>query len=149
MPPRRVTGLTPRGPPEAVFNLEVHGEHVYRVGAGGVLVHNGNICPPVDGIWYHGTTTSQSITSAGGDLKKLLGHADRDPQGIFLTPSFTDAEDYIRLRSDIRVEPGVVLEVPHEAIQDFLDGIPGGIASEAITPRHLIPRLGPGVFTLR
>ena len=39
----RVTAVSPRGPPgatEEVFNLEVHGEHVYRVGAGGVLVHN-------------------------------------------------------------------------------------------------------------
>ena len=36
----RVTSITPRGPPEPVFNLQVHGQHVYRVVAGGVLVHN-------------------------------------------------------------------------------------------------------------
>ncbi|MGL4461000.1 MAG: hypothetical protein ACRC1K_02525, partial [Planctomycetia bacterium] len=34
-----VLRLTPR-PDEPVFNLEVHGEHVFRVGDGGLLVHN-------------------------------------------------------------------------------------------------------------
>ncbi|QDT39255.1 Hint domain-containing protein [Stratiformator vulcanicus] len=37
---RRITSITPRGPPETVYNLEVHGQHVYRVGDAGVLVHN-------------------------------------------------------------------------------------------------------------
>ena len=48
----RVTAAGPRGPPAggdagaatAVFNVEVHGQHVYRVGGGGLLVHNGAIC---------------------------------------------------------------------------------------------------------
>jgi hypothetical protein len=35
-----VTSVTARGPPEAVYNLEVHGEHVYQVTSLGVLVHN-------------------------------------------------------------------------------------------------------------
>jgi hypothetical protein len=35
-----VTVVTARGPPEAVYNLEVHGEHVYQVTSLGVLVHN-------------------------------------------------------------------------------------------------------------
>ncbi len=35
-----VASLSPRGPPEPVFNLEVQLEHVYRVGDAGVLVHN-------------------------------------------------------------------------------------------------------------
>ncbi|MGL5097803.1 MAG: polymorphic toxin-type HINT domain-containing protein, partial [Planctomycetia bacterium] len=45
-----VLRLTPR-PDEPVFNLEVHGEHVYRVGADGVLVHNsyGRNVPPRGG----------------------------------------------------------------------------------------------------
>ena len=33
----------PRPGPEAVYNLEVHGDHVYHVGTAGVLVHN--TCP--------------------------------------------------------------------------------------------------------
>ncbi len=35
-----VTAIQPRGPPEAVFNLEVDGEHVYYVAESGLLVHN-------------------------------------------------------------------------------------------------------------
>ncbi|MFN6105616.1 MAG: hypothetical protein ACK5EA_14395, partial [Planctomycetaceae bacterium] len=38
---RQVTRITPRrGPPVAVFNLEVDAEHVYFVSTAGVLVHN-------------------------------------------------------------------------------------------------------------
>lgn len=37
--PRQVVSLTPRGN-QPVYNLEVHGEHVYRVGTLGTLVHN-------------------------------------------------------------------------------------------------------------
>lgn len=36
----RVTSIVPRAGPERVYNMEVHGEHVYRVGLKGVLVHN-------------------------------------------------------------------------------------------------------------
>ncbi|TWT47219.1 DUF2380 domain-containing protein [Botrimarina hoheduenensis] len=36
----RVASLSPRGPPESVYNLEVQLEHVYRVGELGLLVHN-------------------------------------------------------------------------------------------------------------
>ncbi len=37
----RVTHITPRrGPPVPVFNFEVDGQHVYSVGADGLLVHN-------------------------------------------------------------------------------------------------------------
>ncbi|WP_231734225.1 AHH domain-containing protein [Calycomorphotria hydatis] len=37
---RTIASITPRGPPEPVYNLEVHNHHVYRVGQTGVLVHN-------------------------------------------------------------------------------------------------------------
>jgi hypothetical protein len=39
----KIISIIPRGPPEPVYNLEVHGEHVYHVAASGVLVHNA--CP--------------------------------------------------------------------------------------------------------
>lgn len=32
-----------RPEPESVYNIEVHGEHVYRVGESGVLVHNASL----------------------------------------------------------------------------------------------------------
>jgi hypothetical protein len=40
-----VTAIMPRGPPETVYNLEVHGHHVYQVGSQCLLVHNGGVCP--------------------------------------------------------------------------------------------------------
>ena len=41
----RVTSITPRGPPEPVYNLEVQVKHTYYVADTGVLVHNGGLCP--------------------------------------------------------------------------------------------------------
>ncbi len=41
-----VTSLTHIPGSTAVYNLEIHGTHVYHVGSSGVLVHNGNpLCP--------------------------------------------------------------------------------------------------------
>ena len=39
----RITGITRRGPPEPVYNLEVSNQHVYYVSSAGVLVHNSYI----------------------------------------------------------------------------------------------------------
>jgi len=39
--PTRVRKIVPIGVAEPVFNLEVLGQHVYRVGASAILVHNG------------------------------------------------------------------------------------------------------------
>ena len=36
----RVKSLSPRGPPQPVFNIEVFGQHVYHVAHNAVLVHN-------------------------------------------------------------------------------------------------------------
>jgi hypothetical protein len=36
----KVVSLTPRAGEQAVYNIEVHAEHVYRVSASGILVHN-------------------------------------------------------------------------------------------------------------
>jgi hypothetical protein len=41
-----IAGSTP------VYNLEIHGTHVYHVGTGGVLVHNGNdLCPDAEALF--------------------------------------------------------------------------------------------------
>ena len=46
--PARIVRITPhRGPPVAVYNLEVDAQHVYRVGQTGLLVHN--TCPIAGG----------------------------------------------------------------------------------------------------
>ena len=39
-----VTSISPRGPPEPVYNLEVQVKHTYYVADSGVLVHNGKNC---------------------------------------------------------------------------------------------------------
>jgi hypothetical protein len=44
--PAIVESISPRGPPEPVYNLEVQVDHVYHVAQSGVLVHNGNPCAP-------------------------------------------------------------------------------------------------------
>lgn len=43
----RITAISPRGPPEPVYNLEIHGEHCYQVSSLGLIVHNstGLLCP--------------------------------------------------------------------------------------------------------
>lgn len=46
-----VTSLTHVPGSTAVYNLEIHGTHVYHVGSSGVLVHNGDgFCPPIIGL---------------------------------------------------------------------------------------------------
>ncbi len=52
----RVTGVTPRGPPEPVYNLEVQCEHVYRVANAGLLVHNGTLNPQCPDILFREDT---------------------------------------------------------------------------------------------
>ena len=41
--PVRVVDLTPRPQQEPVYNIEVDGDHVYRVGEKGLLVHNASV----------------------------------------------------------------------------------------------------------
>ncbi|MFN6108064.1 MAG: polymorphic toxin-type HINT domain-containing protein, partial [Planctomycetaceae bacterium] len=61
---RQVTRITPRrGPPVAVFNLEVDDEHVYYVSTAGVLVHN----------TYPGNAPNSAATRG---LKKAFEHID-------------------------------------------------------------------------
>ncbi|MCA9136514.1 MAG: hypothetical protein KDB00_07140 [Planctomycetales bacterium] len=66
---KQVVSLLPRPGPEAVFNLEVHGEHVYWVGTSGVLVHN--TYPDFDEIPANLAHTSDARLASGGDLEGL------------------------------------------------------------------------------
>jgi hypothetical protein len=45
----RVESLTLRAEPEPVYNIEVEGDHCYRVGEQGLLVHNASAIDPCDG----------------------------------------------------------------------------------------------------
>jgi hypothetical protein len=44
----RVVSWTLRAEPEPVYNIEVDGDHVYRVGQQGLLVHNQSVRPPCE-----------------------------------------------------------------------------------------------------
>ncbi len=49
----QVVAIMPRGPPQPTYNLEVQRDHVYRVGASGVLVHNTSGEPCKYGPFVH------------------------------------------------------------------------------------------------
>jgi hypothetical protein len=60
---RQITRITPRrGPPVAVFNLEVDAEHVYYVSVDGVLVHNA----------YQRNSSIQANKAAGDMARDLI-----------------------------------------------------------------------------
>ena len=62
-----LAGMTRRPRDEAVYNLEIHGEHIYHVGFSGVLVHNS----------YATNRTTRVTSWAGGgatpDLQRTMG----------------------------------------------------------------------------
>jgi len=65
----QVTSVTSRGPPAAVFNIEVNVDHVYLVGKAGVLVHNtGQLCPK-------GNRVAFSLTKHMDDFVDEVGEA--------------------------------------------------------------------------
>ncbi len=91
----QVESIIPRGPPEPVYNLEVHGEHVYHVGVRGVLVHNN--CPigrrfgltflDDRSVEFRGRTVDvhEDISHLSDDyLRRMFkdGVAPRDTEGI-------------------------------------------------------------------
>jgi hypothetical protein len=63
-----VERITKRPQPEPVYNIEVEGDHVYRVGESGVLVHNasapcGGGCDPPEGYAKSlRTTTARNVS---------------------------------------------------------------------------------------
>lgn len=92
----------PSGPGQMVYNLEVHGEHVYQVTAAGVLVHNS--CP---GTAYHGTDVESALNLLNGGKLKAASAAARKidgPAGFFLATHLDDAAFFAGRRS------GTILE---------------------------------------
>ncbi len=80
--PTNVTGFEYAGE-EPVFNLEVDGDHCYRVGEAAVLVHNASAIPPImDAAFFAGSrvhptmfelaSAAYSILKAAGDTKDQL-----------------------------------------------------------------------------
>ncbi|MFN7768587.1 MAG: polymorphic toxin-type HINT domain-containing protein, partial [Planctomycetaceae bacterium] len=76
---RQVTRITPRrGPPVAVFNLEVDAEHVYFVSTAGVLVHNAypRNAPNRGANWFDDVAKAATRNAESDTL--VLGHFARE-----------------------------------------------------------------------
>ncbi len=68
-----VPGSTP------VYNLEIHGTHVYHVGTSGVLVHNGNdLCPDAEALFNPLLRTRPGLEVSARNLQKVFGKHGAD-----------------------------------------------------------------------
>ncbi len=76
----RITTITARGPPEAVFNLEVFGEHVYRVGVAGTLVHNeyDDVLDAIPRVSNNANQAARDITRYGQDAVTVRTFREAD-----------------------------------------------------------------------
>lgn len=142
-----VTSITPRGPPEPVYNLEVQFEHVYRVGDAGVLVHNGNPCKV-----YHGTdsASADNIVSNGLDdaaRRRAAGGAGVDDKGFSTTTDRATAEAWAQARAAERGGNPVVLEAAGDGLP-LRPGRPGDWADpdELFIDPADFGEVGPGTF---
>lgn len=87
---RTIASITPRPQAETVYNLEVHGEHVYRVGDIGTLVHNAYVPSPngsrgslahqqmIDNVEARLTNSNKWQTVAGGSMRERM-YGNRRP----------------------------------------------------------------------
>ena len=83
----RLTSITPRGPPEPVYNFTVHGEHTYFVGREGLLVHN----EQAYGRSFAGSTRSYS-ENFDTALGRRLTRTD-NPYATRFDPAFPNRPD--------------------------------------------------------
>ncbi|WP_197993592.1 hypothetical protein [Gimesia chilikensis] len=98
--PRQVVSLNPRGN-QTVYNLEVHGEHVYRVGTLGTLVHNkamkvskvDNLADSAEEtvVLYHGSSPGLQGNKFELDLAISQQRQGTSTPGIYLTDDFLRA----------------------------------------------------------
>jgi hypothetical protein len=126
---RQVTRITPRrGPPVAVFNLEVDAEHVYYVSTAGVLVHNtypGN-APSNNVLVFRveGTPNSHVVIGEGGMVAIKEGN-----QTVFFNfGSKARAEQYLAQKLEKGL-PGATVK-SFEVPRSFLDDLRANAVSE-------------------
>ncbi len=80
-----VESISPRSEPEMVYNIEVEGDHVYRVGESGVLVHNAsNKCKPKAGSVTN--SAIKKITFKDENDEDVTGEFGEDATA-YLTPA--------------------------------------------------------------
>ena len=102
-----VVSIVPRAGPEPVYNMEVHGEHVYHVSAAGVLVHNA--CPG-----------DQKRVTDQGNIKSY-NEKQKDLQDAGLSKKY-EAHKLVEKRHGIgkyQDSPAVALKKGHGGHQDI------------------------------
>ncbi len=120
----------PRPGPTPVYNLEVQDEHVYYVGANGVLAHNaGEECPKSA---FHGTDADSALSLLNNRKLDAIAASARKidgPDGFYMATDLDDAMYFAGHR-----HKGTVLEIEFsEVARQQLNGsglvlqpIPGG-----------------------
>tara|TARA_R110002111_G_C5992679_1_gene372162 strand:+ start:857 stop:1582 length:726 start_codon:yes stop_codon:yes gene_type:complete len=143
-----VTSITPRGPPEPVFNLEVQVKHTYYVADTGVLVHNGTPCPIGAGdetVTLYKTSQKEigglnefdngyigRWFAKDGWISKAYAHPNVGTHEDFASAIFMKKSDYERflskfeqsyVGSDVKgtIRKGIELEIPKPMMKFFND----------------------------
>ncbi len=115
----RIASITPRGPPEPVYNLEVHGEHVYHVGALGALAHN--MCAKAGNGGF----------LDADEFRTLSRNGNIDPSRIRFS------QDSIARN----------FKPPYGSVDDLAMRLRGGLSPSTIAPIRIVERRGK-IFTL-
>ncbi len=84
-----IVGVMPRPGPEPVYNLQVHGEHVYRVGTAGLLVHN----KAASLVLTEGRIFAHYTNEAGFEAIQASGALRANNGRLYLTTDALSAEE--------------------------------------------------------
>ncbi|MDP1563558.1 MAG: polymorphic toxin-type HINT domain-containing protein [Pirellulaceae bacterium] len=113
-----ITTLLPRpGPAEPVYNLEVHGEHVYYVGTDGVLVHNSDpkgICDASTAIGFAKGTADDAVRNVG-----RVDHAGRHLSDFGVIAGNKSSKAF---REAVRSNAVRILENPQKTFDHVMRG---------------------------
>jgi hypothetical protein len=103
--------------PQDVYNIEVHGEHVYRVGDAAILVHNNN--PLCDEYWDLKTRKNNGETvdeARLAELERIVG-----PRSEALIP----VGKYLNSIDDVLVNPQLLAGKTPAEVQAIVGKTPG------------------------
>ncbi len=86
--PVAVQGVRPLPGSGRVYNLEIHGQRVYRIGSPGVLVHNNGGGCPLDDLppelrqKIHGTAQQTKTPGYAETINRIAAEAAKDPRVV-------------------------------------------------------------------
>ncbi|QDU08166.1 polymorphic toxin-type HINT domain-containing protein [Gimesia aquarii] len=113
-----ITKISPRGPPEPVYNLEVQVKHTYYVADTGVLVHNRAPCSAGGGADIN--RALQNMTS--DEARRIQNAANRIRKPIHLVGSRAGGSKLPRIDSDW----DFVIEANNKIRRSASRSLPGG-----------------------